>query len=216
MTGAVACAANGLIGTGMKAIIFSWLTIVYSATLAFAAPKVGEPAPDFSLPDTFGGTQSLEDFKGRYVVLEWVNHDCPFVKKHYNAGNMQRLQKEYTAKGVVWLSICSSALGKQGNLSPEEWNQVTTEMGANPTAVLLDPDGEVGHAYHATATPDMFVINPEGEIVYMGAIDSIASTDPADIAVATNYVKAALDAAMAGDPVATPETKPYGCGIKYP
>ena len=200
----------------MKKIAGFCSVFLLSSMLTFAAPKVGEPAPDFSLPDTNGKTQSLADYKGKYIVLEWVNHGCPFVGKHYGSGNMQQLQKAYTAKGVVWFSICSSAPGKQGNMPAEEWNKVTKEKGAAPTAVLLDPDGKVGKTYEAKTTPDMFVINPEGKLIYTGGIDSIPTANKADIAQATNYVRAALDEAMAGKPVTTPTSKPYGCGVKYP
>lgn len=197
-----------------KAILFLFLFCTALAG-SFAGPATGEPAPSFSLPDTNGKTHTLADLKGKYVVLEWVNYGCPFIRKHYDSGNMQSLQKEFTNKGVVWFSVCSSAPGKQGNMTPAEWNAAIKEKNASPTAVLLDPDGRVGHAYEAKTTPDMFVINPEGILIYSGAIDSMASTDQSDIATATNYVKAALNAAMIGKPVATPVTKSYGCGVKY-
>ena len=183
--------------------------------IALAAPKAGDAAPNFTLPDTNGKSHSLADFKGSYVVLEWVNHGCPFVRKHYDSGNMQSLQKEFTVKGVKWLSVCSSAPGKQGNLSAEEWNKVEKEKGAAPTAVLLDPEGNVGRLYGAKNTPHMFVINPEGKIIYDGAIDSIRSPDTADIPKATNYVKTALEESMAGKLVSTASTQPYGCSVKY-
>jgi hypothetical protein len=190
------------------------LTFFLLATAIFAA-KNGEPAPGFTLPDTHGKTHALADYKGKFVVLEWVNFGCPFVRKHYDANNMQSLQKEYTGKGVIWLSICSSAPGKQGNMSPEEWNKNEMEKGAAPTAVLIDADGKVGRSYEAKTTPHMFIINPEGKLIYQGGIDSIASTDKADIEKASNYIKVSLEEALAGKPISNPQTKPYGCSVKY-
>lgn len=175
------------------------------------APK----APDFAVVDSHGETHHLSDYAGKFVVLEWINHECPFVRKHYESGNMQKLQETYTGKGVVWLSICSSAPGKQGNMSAEEWNQATAEKNAKPTAVLLDEDGTAGHAYGAKTTPHMFVINPAGELIYQGAIDDTPSADKADAATAHNYVTAALEEAMAGQAVTTAFTKSYGCSVKY-
>ncbi len=185
------------------------------ALLAAEAPRVGAAAPGFSLPDSNGKTHSLGDFKGKYVVLEWFNPGCPFVKKHYESDNMQKLQKEFTGKDVVWLTIDSSAKGTQGYLTPEDAKKQLAEWKMNPTALLLDPEGKVGHGYNATNTPQMFVINPEGKLIYEGAIDSKASTSAADIPSSTNYVKAALEEAMAGKPVANAQTKPYGCSVKY-
>jgi peroxiredoxin len=180
-----------------------------------AAPAVGSAAPDFSLPDTNGKTHALTQHKGKFVVLEWVNPQCPFVKKHYGSGNMQKLQTEYTKKDVVWLSIDSSAKGKEGYLTPEAGNAWLKEAKASPSALLLDPDGKVGQLYGAKTTPHMYIINPEGKLIYEGAIDSIKSADVADIAKAENYVKAGLDEAMAGKPVKTANSKAYGCSVKY-
>lgn len=192
------------------------LALIFAALLpAIQAAQVGQPAPAFTLKDTHGTAHNLSDFKGKTVVLEWINHECPFVVKHYSGGAMQALQKEYSGKGVVWLSICSSAPGKQGHMSPEQWNKTTAEKGAAPTAVLLDEDGAVGKLYQAKTTPHMYVINPEGVLVYAGAIDSIKSTNAADIPKATNYVKAALDEVLAGKPITTASTEAYGCSIKY-
>jgi peroxiredoxin len=188
--------------------------MTFSAAKAFAA-KPGEPAPDFTLTDTKGKTHSLKDFAGKYVVLEWTNHQCPFVRKHYGSGNMQKLQKEYTGKGVVWLSIVSSAPGEQGYVTAKQENKLLTKNHAAPTAVLLDPNGTAGQLYGAKTTPDMVVIDPKGTLIYSGAIDDKPSTDKATVAGAHNYVRDALDAAMAGQPVKTPLTKSYGCGIKY-
>jgi len=175
----------------------------------------GNSAPDFTLADTHGNGHFLAGYKGKFVVLEWTNYDCPFVKKYYDSGTMQELQKNYTGKGVIWLSICSSAPGKQGNYPAEIWNEMAEKKGAAPTAVLLDPDGKTGRLYGAQTTPHMFVINPEGVLIYRGAIDSIPSVDPADIGKATNYVRAALEEAMSGEPVREPSTQAYGCSVKY-
>ena len=187
----------------------------FFAADASAAVKLGETAPAFTATDTKGQSVSLESLKGKTIVLEWTNYGCPFVRKHYDSGNMQKLQKEYTAKDVVWLSIISSAPGKQGHLTPEQAKQTAEEKGAAPTAVLLDGDGTVGHLYEAKTTPHMYVVNPEGQLIYMGAIDSVKSPDPATIEGATNYVAQALEEAMAGKPVSTPDIHSYGCSIKY-
>ena len=201
--------------TTMNTIVKSTLALLVAAGTAVGAPSVGQPAPEFTLTDSNGQSHNLSDFKGKFVVLEWLNHGCPFVKKHYDGGNMQGLQKEYTGKDVVWLSIASSAPGKQGNMSPEETNKTKEEKGAAPTAVLIDEDGTVGKLYDAKVTPELFVINPEGTLIYAGAIDDKKSVDAADVAGARNYVKQALDEAMAGNPVSTPQTEAYGCGVKY-
>ena len=182
---------------------------------ASAAVEPGQEAPEFTLTDSKGTSHKLSDFRGKFVVLEWLNHECPFVKKHYSGGDMQKLQKEYTAKGVVWLSIISSAPGKPGHRSGPQAEADTADKKASPTAVLLDPSGEVGKKYDAKTTPEMFVLDKEGKIIYAGAIDSIKSTDSADIAKAENHVRQALDAALAGKAIPTPQTKPYGCSVKY-
>jgi peroxiredoxin len=195
------------------------LTIATSliATAAFASdpPPVGSAAPDFSLTDAKGTAHSLSQYKGKYVVLEWFNPECPFVKKHYGSDNMQKLQDEYTSKGVVWLTIDSNAPGTEGNITPEQAQKITASWKTHQTALLLDSDGNAGRAYGAKNTPDMVIINPEGKIAYEGAIDSKATPNPADIPTSTNYVKAALDESMAGKPVTKPQTKPYGCSVKY-
>ncbi len=182
---------------------------------AAAQAVVGQAAPAFTLPDANGTTQSLAAFKGKWVVLEWVNPECPFVGKHYGSGNMQKLQKTYTAKGVVWLSIDSSAPGRQGYMDAARAAVFVTQRSASPTAFLLDPQGTVGRAYGAKTTPHMFIVSPEGKLVYNGAIDDKPSTDTADIAGARNHVQAALDEAMAGRPVSTASSQPYGCAVKY-
>lgn len=199
----------------MKTLLITLTALAATSSFLIAAPKIGAPAPEFSLPDTNGKTHSLADFKGKYVVLEWVNHGCPFVKKHYGSNNMQGLQKEATGKGAVWLSICSSAPGKQGHMSAEEWNKTIESNKTAATAVLLDPDGKTGRAYEAKTTPHMFIIDPEGKLIYAGGIDDKATPNPADIASSTNYVKVSLSEAMDGKPVSHAETKPYGCSVKY-
>jgi peroxiredoxin len=189
--------------------------LMLAAGAGHAAAKVGEPAPGFTLPGSDGKSYSLADFKGKYVVLEWTNHECPFVKKHYNSGNMQSQQKELTGKGAVWLSVISSAPGKQGHVDAATASALTRARAAAPTAVLLDPSGEVGRKYEAKTTPHMYIVAPDGRLIYMGGIDSVPSSDTDDIPGATPYVKVALAEAMAGKPVANASTKPYGCSIKY-
>lgn len=199
----------------MKTIATTAFVLATLIGTVFAAPQTGQPAPEFTLTDSNGKSHKLSDFKGKFVVLEWLNHGCPFVVKHYGSGNMQKLQKEYTGKDVVWLSIASSAPGKQGHMSTEETNKTKEEKGSAATAVLIDEDGTVGRLYDAKVTPHLFVVDPEGTLIYMGAIDSVKSTDAADIAGAKNYVKQALDEAMAGKPVSEPTTTAYGCPVKY-
>ena len=198
-----------------KTILIGFSSVVAASLFAADSPPVGSKAPEFSLPDAKGKTHSLGEYKGKYVVLEWFNPECPFVKKHYGSGNMQKLQQDFTTKGVVWLTIDSSAPGTEGSLTPEQASGTINSWKTHQTALLLDPDGKAGRTYGAKNTPHMFVINPEGKIVYEGAIDSKATTNPADIPNSTNYVKAALDEAMAGKPVSTATTKPYGCSVKY-
>jgi peroxiredoxin len=185
------------------------------AAAAYASPEVGKSAPDFALPDVSGKTHELSDYKGKYVVLEWVNFGCPFVRKHYGSENMQKLQKEFGEKGVVWLSICSSAPGKQGNESPDAAEKGISQYGWAASAYLLDEDGKVGKLYSAKTTPEMFVVSPEGTLIYAGAIDDKPTPNPATIKGSNNYVKAALTEATAGKPVSVPTTKPYGCSVKY-
>ena len=201
----------------MKTKLLTTLLTLAASTALFAAdsPAVGTTAPDFSLTDSKGKTQSVSQYKGKYVVLEWFNPECPFVKKHYGSGNMQKLQEEFTGKGVVWLSIDSSAPGLEGNLTAEQANAKMTEWKTKQTALVLDPDGKAGRTYGAKNTPHMFVINPEGKIVYEGAIDSKATPNPSDIASSTNYVKVALEESLAGKTVTTPSSRPYGCSVKY-
>lgn len=189
--------------------------LLLSATAAFAEVKIGESAPAFTAKDSNGATVSLADFKGKYVILEWTNADCPFVKKHYGSGNMQALQKEAKDKGVVWLSVISSAPGKQGHVDAAGANQLTSTRNAAPAHVLLDEQGALGKSYDARTTPHMFLIDPAGKLIYMGGIDSVTSADQADIKDAKPYVKLAMEAALAGKPIADNNTKPYGCSVKY-
>jgi peroxiredoxin len=178
-------------------------------------PTIGDPAPAFTLPDTYGTEHPLESYKGKWVVLEWLNYGCPYVGKHYNSGNMPTLQETFREKGVVWLSIVSSAPGKQGYYEPDAMNEQNEQRGNNATAVLLDSSGDVGRAYGARTTPQMVVIDPEGTLRYNGAIDDKPTTRLSDIEGAHNYLVAALDEAMAGQEVSQPRTQPYGCGVKY-
>ena len=199
----------------MKPKLLFLFSLLAAPLLTAQVPSVGSGAPEFSLPDTSGKTHSLSEYKGKYVVLEWFNPECPFVKKHYGSGNMQKLQQEYTGKGVVWLTIDSNAPGTEGNLTAEQAEKIVTAWKTHQTALLLDPEGKAGRAYGAKNTPNMVVINPEGKIAYEGAIDSKATPNPADIPNSTNYVKAALDESLTGKPVTTSQTKPYGCSVKY-
>jgi len=194
---------------------FLTAVFLFFPVIAFAQVMSNQAAPDFTLTDTNGQSHSLSDYKGKFVVLEWFNPDCPFVKKHYNSGNMPGLQKQYTAKGVVWLSIDSSAPGNEGNYPPQDLNKFMAAKGAAPTAVFTDADGKIGRLYGAQTTPHMFIIDPKGILIYQGAIDDTPSADIDDLKTAKNYVSAALDAAMAGKPVAVSATKSYGCSVKY-
>jgi alkyl hydroperoxide reductase subunit AhpC len=180
------------------------------AAPATPAAPAGDPAPDFTLADPDGKQHSLADYRGKWVVLEWVNHGCPYVKKHYASNNMQQLQARYGAKGVAWLSICSSAPGKEGYEEPAAWKETLKKVGASPAAMLIDADGKVGRAYGAKVTPHMFVVSPEGAIVYRGAIDDKRSTKPADVASSRCYVSEVLDAVLAGGAPTVAETPAYG------
>lgn len=197
-----------------KTFLIALLMLVACDAL-HAAARVGEPAPAFSATASDGRTVSLADYKGKYVVLEWTNHECPFVGKHYGSGNMQAQQKAATARGAIWLSIISSAPGKQGHVDGARADALTRARGAAPTAVLLDEKGEVGRLYGAKTTPHMFIVDPEGRLIYAGGIDSIASADADDIPRATQFVRVALDEALSGQPVSRPVTAPYGCSVKY-
>jgi peroxiredoxin len=195
-------------------------TLLATALSLTAAPllakvEVGQPAPAFSLTDSNGKTRSLNEFKGKTVVLEWTNAECPFVKKHYGSGNMQAQQKEATSAGVVWLSINSGAPGKQGQVDGAGANALIKTSNGAPTAYLLDPEGNTGKAYGAKTTPHMYVIDGQGVLRYMGGIDSIQSADAADIPKSTQYVKQALAELASGKPVSVPVSQPYGCSVKY-
>ena len=217
-----------LIGTGGVALvvvavaanaILDAQTAGLTAAELSAAPKVGAPAPAFTAVDTRGASHSLEAYRGQWVVLEWVNHGCPYTKKHYKSlggrpGNTQAMQRDY-AKRVVWLSVVSSAPGKQGFTTAEKADELTREKGAAPTAVIRDTAGTLGRLYGARNTPQYAIIDPEGVLRYSGAIDSRPSSSTKDIATATNYVRAALDAGLAGNAIAVTQTQPYGCDVKY-
>jgi peroxiredoxin len=185
------------------------------ATEARENVRPGRPAPDFTVNDTTGKPVSLGSFKGKTVVLEWTNHDCPYVRKHYGTGTMQQLQRDASADGAVWLTVISSARGQQGHVEALEADTLTTERKAAPSAVLLDADGKVGRLFGATTTPHMFVVDKAGTLAYMGAIDDKPSTSPETIKTARPYVREALAALRDGKTVATASTRPYGCSVKY-
>ena len=191
------------------------LLVLGASAASRAAAVVGEKAPEFTLADSHRQKHSLSALKGKHVVLEWVNYECPFVQKHYGTGNMQALQKAYTAKGVVWLAINSSAPGKQGNFSSAEIETRSKQHNAAFSAYLVDDDGSVGRSYGAKTTPHMFVIDPSGTVVYAGGIDDKPSTDAADVKTAKNFVRQALDQSLAGKPVSVASSQPYGCSVKY-
>ena len=186
-----------------------------AAGRAQAAATVGQQAPAFSTTASSGATVKLADYLGKIVVLEWTNHDCPYVRKHYETGNMQALQKEAVGQGVIWLTVISSAPGEQGHVTAGQANELTLKREAAPTAVLLDSQGTVGRLYRATNTPHMYVVDAQGVLVYAGAIDDRPTTRRADVQGAKNYVRAALESVVAGQPVKTPLTRAYGCTVKY-
>ena len=188
---------------------------VNSTPQAAGDAAVDSPAPDFTLMDTKGNSVTLSDYRGKYVVLEWINYDCPFVAKHYNSKNMQSLQDKYREQGVVWLAVNSSAEGKQGQFSNDEIHTRLKKHASTVDAYLLDGSGDVGRMYGATHTPHMYIINPEGTLIYMGAIDSIRSADVADVPKADNYVSMAMDAVAEGKDVPVKMTRAYGCTVKY-
>jgi len=204
-----------------KPLMKKAITVVLATIFAGAfslnawAARVGQRAPDFMAADTNGKTHTLSEFAGKYVVLEWTNNGCPYTQKHYTSGNMQNLQRQWTSRGVVWLTVISSAPGEQGYMTAAQENSYVQKAGAAPTAVLLDPKGTLGHLYGAKTTPDMYVIDPQGMLIYEGAIDNRATTDPSDVKGAKNYVDTALSEAMAGKQVTTAATRSYGCSVKY-
>lgn len=178
-------------------------------------PEIGAAAPAFELSDTYGETHSLERHRGSWVVLEWLNYGCPYVQKHYRTGNIPSQQERWGEEGVVWLAVVSSAPGTQGYYEPDAMNAESEKMGSRATAVLLDPTGSVGRSYGARTTPQMFVIDPEGTLVYMGGIDDVPTARDQDLEQATQLTDQALREAMAGQPVSTPVSQPYGCSVKY-
>ena len=185
------------------------------STVVNAAPTIGDAAPDFTVADTNGNSVALSELRGKTVVLEWTNHECPYVKKHYGSGNMQALQSEAVSDDVVWVSVISSAQGKQGYVDATQANQLSTDRKASPSHILLDPQGELGQLYDARTTPHMFVISAEGQLAYMGGIDDKPTADKADIEGANNYVRAALSEVKEGKAVSTSTSRPYGCSVKY-
>jgi hypothetical protein len=198
----------------MKSLITATIAGAFALAISHAA-EVGKEAPAFTAKDTKGQEHSLADFKDKVVVLEWVNFDCPFVKKHYSSKNMQKLQADYTGKEIVWLTVNSSAEGKQGYLEPSKLGEKATAEGSKATAVIVDTDGAIGKAYAAKVTPHMMIIAKDGTLAYSGAIDSKPSTDAADIESADPLFANALDAVIDGKEVANAKNEPYGCGVKY-
>lgn len=201
--------------TLLGATVLSAALIGIGAAPALAAPTVGQPAPSFVAVDSKGKQHKLEDLKGKVVVLEWTNHECPYVQKHYKSSNMQNLQKQAKQAGVVWLSVISSAPGEQGHVDGAKADELVASRSASPTAVLLDPQGTIGRSYDARTTPHMYVIDAKGILRYAGGIDSIPSAKPADIEKADPFFKTAMEAVVKGENVAQAVTRPYGCGVKY-
>lgn len=206
----------------MKKLI-SFLTLIFVSILLINATDrdnrseaiVGEPAPEFSVVDANGNMHSLSDYEGKYVILEWLNHGCPFVRKHYDGNNMQQMQNRYTEEGVVWLSVVSSAPGTQGYMEPDETLETMIENNAAPTAILLDVDGAMGRAYDARVTPHMYIISPDGTLEYNGAIDDKPTARLRDLEDAHNYVDSAMASLRNDEPVEVRTSTPYGCTVKY-
>ncbi|HET7289252.1 MAG TPA: redoxin domain-containing protein [Thermodesulfobacteriota bacterium] len=202
--------------TGAFLILIAFLTVSMTGAGACADEiKAGKAAPDFTFTDIEGTTTKLSDFRGKYVVIEWFNHGCPFTEKHYKSDKMQDLQRKYTEEGVVWISVNSTNEGHANYQDAAMTRKEAEAYGTSATYIVLDPSGKIGKLYGAKTTPDIFIVDPQGKLIYAGAADSINSTDTYDIPKAENYIDLALTEAMAGTPVATPETKPYGCGVKY-
>jgi peroxiredoxin len=202
----------------MKRKVFGLIAaavVLLIAPILMSASRVGEAAPDFSAMASNGKAYRLSDSRGKFVVLEWHNNGCPYTRKHYESGNMQRLQKEWTAKGVMWFTVISSAPGTQGYVTAEQENAYLAKMGAAPTAALLDPNGDLGHLYDAKTTPQLVIINPQGVLIYDGAIDDHPTSDASDIPASKNFVTMALGDAMSGRPVSVATSRPYGCSVKY-
>lgn len=199
----------------MRAYSFALLLLLAMPALGMADAVPGKPAPPFEVKDARGQVQKLSDYQGKWLVLEWFNKDCPYVRKHYGSGNMQGLQQRYVTQGVAWLSVISSAPGKQGYVEPAEALDTFETTKSAASYVLLDPSGTMGKAYGAKTTPHMFIIDPRGTVVYAGGIDDNDSANPAVIPTSKNYVSAALDAALAGQKVVTASARPYGCHVQY-
>jgi len=199
----------------LRTAVSAALVAAFAAAPALAAPTIGQPAPDFTALDSKGKQHKLSDFKGKIVVLEWTNHECPYVQKHYKSSNMQSLQKQAAQAGAVWLNVISSAPGEQGHVSGAKADELVASQGAAPAAVLLDPKGEIGKAYDARTTPHMYVIDAKGVLRYAGGIDSIASTKLDDVAKAQPLFKTAFEPVVKGEDVKQAVTRPYGCGVKY-
>lgn len=208
-------ANSGLVATGGLLLAGTGGALLTSRPAFAAAGAVGAPAPVFTATDIAGKAVNLADLKGKVVVLEWTNHQCPFVVKHYSTGNMQALQKEFTDKGVVWLTIVSSAPGEQGNVTPEEAAGIAKQAGAAHSHKILDPQGAIGRMYDAKVTPHMYVIGTDGTLLYNGAIDSIRSTKKEDVEKAEPWLKNAVNAVLAGQAVQNATNQAYGCTIKY-
>lgn len=199
----------------MKPAKLAITTTLLALAIPALATRPGDMAPNFTGTDYTGKSINLSEYRGKYVVLEWANQGCPYEQKHYKSGNMEALQKQWTGKGVVWLSIISSAPGQQGYVTPAQETDYLKTMHAAPTTAILDPTGAIGRLYEAKTTPHMFVIDPGGKIIYQGAIDDKPSPDPDTLKDAHNYVSEALEESMAGKPIATPATRSYGCSVKY-
>ena len=202
----------------MRKAYFAGVLLFFAAALVSwgaGTVHVGSPAPGFTATDSNGKTHSLSEYTGKFVVLEWTNRGCPYTMKHYESGNMERLQQQWTARGVIWLTVLSSAPGQQGYVTAAEENAYLKQMNAAPTAALLDPKGSLGHLYNAKTTPHMFIINPQGTLIYDGAIDDRPTADRRYINGAKNYVSLALQEAMAGKAVSIATSRPYGCSVKY-
>jgi hypothetical protein len=200
---------------GLMVQFFIAALLLFAPSPALAAPQTGKPAPDFTGAASDGRTIKLSDFSGKIVVLEWTNDGCPYVQKHYSSGNMQSLQKRAAPAGVVWLTVISSAPGEQGYVTGQQADQLSASRGAAPAAVILDPEGKIGHLYGAKTTPHMFIIGKTGELAYMGGIDDRPTPGPDSLTGARNYVRQALEEMEAGKPVSQPVTHPYGCSVKY-
>jgi len=199
-----------------RSLLLGSAAVAFAPAAAFASSDLGKPAPAFSATDSSGKSWSLAELKGKVVVLETTNHDCPYVRKHYNSSNMQTQQREAAAKGVVWLTVASSAPGEQGFVTAAQANELTRSRDAAPAGVLLDPQSKIAKAYGATVTPHMYIIDANGVLVYKGGIDSIPSSSTSDIPKAKQYVRVALGEVLAGKPVTDSSTRAYGCTLKYP